>query len=143
MILPDVNILLYAHNKDDQKFGEASVWLKELLSGATTACFCWETINGFIRVSTNPKAMPSPITLEEAFTIVADWMAAKNSTLLQPTDRHLEVLRKTASDAGVRGSLFSDAVLAALAIDHGATLATTDQDFSRFDGLKIINPLAG
>lgn len=141
MILTDVNILLYAHNRADPRYDAASMWLRELLSSGTPACFCWETINGFIRVSTNPKAMPTPISLKDAFAVVRDWMGASNYLLLKPTDRHWGILTEVAAEANAVGSLFSDASLAALAIEHGATLATTDRDFRRFDRLRIVNPL--
>jgi len=142
MIFPDINLLLYAHNQQDRRYIAASTWLKELLSGKTKACFSWETINGFIRISTNPRAMPSPISLDEAFTVAHDWMNAANFVLLTPTDTHFKIVKRVAKDANASGPLFSDANLAALAIEHGATFATTDSDFRRFDGLKLINPLA-
>lgn len=143
MIIPDVNLLLYAHNRDDARYVPASAWLRGLLTGEVPACFCWETINGFIRISTNPRAMPNPISLKDAFATVGDWFNSPSFLLLKPTDRHLEVLARVASDANASGPLFSDASLAALAIEHGATLATTDRDFRRFDGLKLLNPLKG
>jgi toxin-antitoxin system PIN domain toxin len=141
MILTDVNILLYAHNRADPRYDAANVWLGELLSGGTPACFSWETINGFIRVSTNPRAMPTPISLKDSFAVVRDWMRTPNYLLLKPTDRHWRILTEVAAGANAQGSLFSDASLAALAIEHGATFATADRDFRRFDGLKIVNPL--
>ena len=140
MILPDVNLLLFAHNKLDERFESASRWFELLLSGTTTACFCWETINGFIRISTNPRATKTPLKLKDAFIIVTEWLEAPNAVVLQQTERHYEILKRIAIDAVARGPLFSDASLAALAISHDATIASSHSDFRLFPGLKLINP---
>lgn len=142
MILPDINILLYAYNELDERFDTAKEWLEQLLSGNTTACFCWETINGFIRISTSARGTISPIKLEDAFSIVNEWLEAPNAVVLSQTDRHLEILERIALDADSRGARFSDANLAALAISHNAIMASTDRDFRKFDGLRLLNPLA-
>lgn len=141
MILPDVNLLLYAHNELDERFESASRWFENLMSGNTTVCFCWETIDGFIRISTNPRGTKTPIKLNEAFTVVAEWLRAPNTVILQQTDRHFEILEKIAIDADTRGPLFSDASLAALAISHNATIASSNRHFRLFESLKLINPL--
>jgi toxin-antitoxin system PIN domain toxin len=141
MILPDVNILLYAHNNADKRYKEAKGWLSELLAGDDPACFTHETINGFIRIVTNQRAVPFPISLANAFLVVNDWLDSPNALLLLPTKDHFQILKDLAIASNARGSLFSDAVIAALAIEHGATVATSDVDFSIFTNLKVINPL--
>lgn len=141
MILSDVNILLYAHNEDSEHYEEASSWFEELLNGNQLACFCWETINGFVRISTNPRSAPRPFTLREAFSIVDEWLQKPNVLFLEPTREYRAILEKVCIDSNAVGNLFSDAVLAALAISHDATLASSDRDFRLFDGLKLINPL--
>lgn len=142
MILSDVNLLVYAYNRSDERFPAASRWLSDLLNSDETACFCWETINGFIRVSTNSSAMPVPMSLGEAFAVVEDWLATPNSLLLKPTTDHFKILQVTSLEADSKGKQFSDAVLAAYAISHNATFATTDRHFRMFSRLKLIDPLS-
>jgi toxin-antitoxin system PIN domain toxin len=143
MILPDVNLLIFAHNESDKRFNVADKWFASFLIGPVPACFCWETINGFIRLSTNSKVMSAPLSLEQAFSIVRYWLEAPNSILLRRTPRHLEILDRISIDGGAQGPLFSDAVLATIAVENNATLATSDSDFKRFTGLRVIDPLAG
>jgi uncharacterized protein len=141
MILPDINLLIYAHNSSDANFKAANKWLDEQLNGSEITCFCWETINGFLRISTNPSAMKSPLSLRQAFTLVEFWLESPNAVLLRRTSRHLDVLKSVADSGNAHGKNFSDAVLAAVAVEHNATLATTDADFQKYDKLKFINPL--
>lgn len=142
MILSDVNILLYAHNEDSEHYQAASVWFEELLNDNQFVCFCWETINGFIRISTNPKSAPKPFSLRESFSIVDEWLQKPNVLLLEPTREYRRILQKICIESNATGNLYSDAILAAIAISHDATIASTDRDFRLFDGLKLINPLA-
>lgn len=141
MILPDINILIYAHNEGDERFLAANKWFVNLLAVENAACFCWETINGFIRISTNPRAMAIPLSLKDAFSAVRHWLDSPNAIVLKQTSRHLEILERVSIYADSYGSRFSDAVLAALAIEHNVTIATTDVDFPRFDGLNLLNLL--
>jgi len=142
MILPDVNILLYSYNKGDSRFDRTRRWFEDLINGTEPACFCWETINGFMRLSTNSRAMPNPFSLSEAFSIVDEWLQCPNAIMLEPTKNHQAVLKAVSIEANAVGSLYSDAVLAALAISHNAIIASTDRDFRLFKGLKLIDPLA-
>lgn len=143
MILPDINLLIYAHNQEAAQHAEAKAWLLGLLNGPIPVCFCWETINGFIRISTNARAMQRPLTLEQAFLIVRTWLDSPSAVLLEKTARHMDILFKVSTESDTRGARFSDAVLAALAIEHNATFATGDSDFDRFAGLAVIDPLSG
>jgi uncharacterized protein len=142
MILPDVNILIYAHNDSDERFERASSWFRSLMDGDDRVCFCWETINGFVRVSTSHRAMPRPIPLQKALSVVDNWLDSPNALLLEPLADHWMYLQKVALRANASGPLFSDAVLATFAISHNATLASTDRDFRLFDGLRLIDPLS-
>lgn len=141
MILSDVNILLYAHNEDSEHYQAASVWFEDLLNGNQLVCFCWETINGFVRISTNPRSAPKPFSLREAFSIVDEWLRKPNVLLLEPTREYRRILQKICIESNAVGNLYSDAILAAIAISHDATIASSDRDFRLFDGLKLINPL--
>jgi Predicted nucleic acid-binding protein, contains PIN domain len=142
MILPDANLLIYAYNEAASQREAARQWLKEILLGTETACFCWQTITAFVRVSTNKKIFGNAYSTAEALEVVENWLSAPNVRTLLPTERHFEIFKKVAANGQVSGPMLMDAHLAALAIEHGAALATTDRDFRRFDGLKIINPLA-
>lgn len=142
MILPDVNILIYAHNEDDERFERANAWFQQIMTSASRVCFCWETVNGFVRISTSHKAMPNPLAMKKAFSVVEDWLTSPNALFLEPVTDHFTRLRQIAQNADAKGPLFTDAILATFAITHNATVASTDRDFKVFDGLKLINPLA-
>ncbi len=141
MILPDVNLLIYAYNAGDPRHAVASAWFEGLMNGSELACFCWETINGFIRISTNSAAMPNPYSLAEAHSIVRTWLASPNALFLEPTEDHLELIRKVGMNANAVGKLHSDAILAAYAVANDATVASADRNFRLFAGLKIVDPL--
>lgn len=141
MILIDVNLLIYAHNEADERFPRASAWFEQLMNGDDTACFCWETLNGFVRISTNKAAMPACLTLPEAFGIVRGWLEQPNAILLAPAEDHLDVVQRTSLAAKAVGRRYSDAVLAAYAISHNARFASTDKHFRMFEGLRLIDPL--
>jgi toxin-antitoxin system PIN domain toxin len=96
----------------------------------------------FIRIATNPRVFEQPLSVSEAEAIVSSWLARPNAGILEPGERHWEVLRGLMHDGQTLGALVMDAVLAAIALEHGATLYSTDRDFSRFPGLKCVNPLA-
>jgi uncharacterized protein len=139
--LPDVNLLLYAADESSVYYKRASSWLETALSSAETVAFTWAALLGFIRVSTNPAIFEEPREAEEALDLVDGWLAQPCSTLVHPTDRHSAVLRELLAPLGAAGNLTSDAYLAALAIEHGATLYSGDSDFSRFSGLRWVDPL--
>lgn len=140
MILIDISVLVSAYNRGDSRHKAARSWFEEIMSTGRPA-FCWETINGFVRVCTNKRAVPNPYSLAEAFDIVKGWLAAPNSSVLEPTAGHLAILESISIDANANGPLYSDAVLAAYAISHNTRLASADRDFRLFDGLRLIDPL--
>jgi toxin-antitoxin system PIN domain toxin len=141
MILTDANLLLYAYNRDAPEHEAARRWLEESLSATAPLALSWQTITAFIRISTNIKAFPKPLTIKEATRIVTEWLERPNAIILQPTERHWEIFGRQLDEGQAVGPLVMDAHLAALAIEHGCQLATTDRDFARFSDLKTINPL--
>jgi toxin-antitoxin system PIN domain toxin len=141
MIFPDVNLLLYAYNTESAAYKKAAAWLQGVMNSNERLCHSWHTIMGFIRISTNSRIFPKPYSAKEALEIVSSLINAKNSTMLLPGSGHFAIFEKLVNESGINGPKLMDAHIAALAIEHGATLASADRDFRLFDGLKIINPL--
>lgn len=141
MKLPDVNLLVYAANESAAQHAPARAWAEETLSGRETVAFAWSVLIGFVRVITNPRVLQRPWDAEQALAVVDGWLAQPPTTVVHPTGRHMAVLRDLLLPLGTAGNLTSDAHLAALAIEHGATLYSADVDFSRFAGLRWIDPL--
>jgi toxin-antitoxin system PIN domain toxin len=142
MILIDANLLLYAYQPRAVQHVRAKHWLERTLSGSQFVRFAWVTVWAFIRIATNPRVFEQPLTVSEAEAIVSSWLARSSAGILDPGERHWEVLRSLMHDGQTSGALVMDAVLAAIALEHGATLYSTDRDFSRFPGLRFVNPLA-
>ena len=141
MILADANLLLYAYNADAPQHEQAREWLETALSGPATFALSWQTITAFIRITTNIRAFAEPLSIREAIDIASGWLERPGLTILLPTERHWAIFSRLLDEGQVAGALVMDAHLAALAIEHGATLATTDRDFARFKELTVINPL--
>lgn len=143
MILPDANLLLYAHNVTSEEHSKAKRWLEAILSGAEPVGLCWPVILAFLRIATNQRIFPRPLSRTQAVVIVADWLEQPQTVVLSPAENHWTILQRMLSAGKASGVLVSDAHLAALAVEHGATLYSTDRDFTRFPGLKFQNPLEG
>lgn len=142
MKLVDANILLYAVDENSPHHRVAKPWLEAELSGPETFAFAWSVLLAFLRLSTNPRVFELPLSGDEALDLVDSWLEQPNAAVLHPTDRHGQLLRELLAPLGTAGNLVTDAHLAALAIEHGAELASGDADFSRFPGLQWTNPLA-
>jgi uncharacterized protein len=142
LILVDANLLLYAHNKATSQHEAARAWLETTLTSPSPFRFSWIVLVAFLRLSTDIRAFKDPFTPEESSRIVDGWLVRPNVAVLEPTERHWPILRHLLRDGQARAALVTDAHIAALAIEHGATLCTTDRDFSRFPGLKWTNPIA-
>lgn len=142
MILVDVNLLLNAYNRDFPDHVVTRGWWEGVVNGQEPIGLAWVTILGFIRIMTNPRAMPNPMTVEEAVSSVESWLEFPTVDIIEPGPRHPEILFRLLRQVGVAGNLTTDAHLAALAIEHQARLASTDADFARFPGLRWVNPLA-
>ena len=142
MTLSDVNLLLYAVDSTSPRHEAARRWLEERLSGTETFGFAWTVLLAFVRLSTHRSVFERPLTLAQAFDLVDEWLAQPSAAVLHPTDRHAAVVRELLEPVGAAGNLVVDAHLAALAIEHGATLASSDRDFGRFPRLAWVDPLA-
>jgi len=142
MTLVDANVLLYAYNASDPRHAKARSWVEQAFSGHEPVRLAWLTVLAFVRIATNPRAFVHPLTLAQATAIVSTWLALPNVGLLEPTERHWGILSDLLVRTQARADLVSDAHLAALAIEHGAAVATTDRDFTRFPGLRLVDPLA-
>ena len=142
MILVDANLLLYAYHPRAEQHESSRRWLETVLSGPDLVRFAWFTLWAFVRISTNARVYTHPLSAKEAATAVSAWLAQPNTGVVEPGERHWEILQRLLAEGQVAGPLVVDAVLAALAIEHGATLCTTDRDFARFPTLKWTNPIA-
>lgn len=141
MILVDANVLLYAYNAGDSRHARARAWLEDSLSGDEPFRFTWQVLLAFIRITTGSKPFARPLRLVDAIAIVETWLAQPCAEVIEPGPRHLALLRQLGVDAQARGPLVMDAHLAAIAIENGATLYSTDRDFARFEGLSWKDPL--
>lgn len=141
MILVDANLLLYSYNASAVEHGPAKEWLEDVLSGAEPVAFCWPVLLAFIRIATNVRAFPRPLSRLEAMVAVTSWLERPQAVVVSAGLGHWEVLQRLLSEGKISGGLVSDAHLAALTMEHGATLFTTDRDFSRFPNLKFKNPI--
>ena len=142
MILIDVNILVYAWDRGSPYHKAAVGWLDARLNESSRVGLPWECLLGFMRVVTNPRIYEKPATTETAWKQVEHWLSAGNVWVPVPGDRHQEVLGRLMIRLGGGAKLIPDAHLAALAIENGLTLCSTDGDFARFTGLRWENPLA-
>lgn len=141
MILIDANLLVYAHVVGFERHARAREWLDEVLAGTAPVGLPWPSLLRFLRLVTNPRVFERPETMASAWGQVAEWLSAEVVWVPAPSERHAEVLGSLLVSAGTRGNLVPDAHLAALAIEHGLTLCSTDGDFARFPGLVWRNPL--
>jgi toxin-antitoxin system PIN domain toxin len=142
LILVDANILLYAEDSLQSRHQQAVAWWDGQLSGTGVVCLCWTVLSAFIRIGTNPRVFEHPLSLEQALARVQSWLDQPCTRVVRPTERHWTVFKQVLTDGQAVANLVTDAHLAALAIEHGCELASTDSDFARFPKLKWRNPLA-
>jgi hypothetical protein len=140
VILLDANLLLYAYDARSAAHARARDWLEGTL-GSEEVGLALSTLLAFIRIGTSPAVFERPLTVTDATEIVSAWLERPNVGIVRPTRRHWDLLAELARTGRARGPLLMDAHLAALALEHGATLCTTDRDFTRFQGLRIEDPL--
>lgn len=140
MIIPDVNILVYAYNKDAKQHAAARRWWEDTLAQPQPVGLPWVTILGFIRISTQRRIIDRPMFARDAIARVRSWLELPNVEIISPGDRHGEILFRLIEEMGTAGDLTTNAHLAALAIEHRAQLVSTDTDFARFRGLRWFNP---
>jgi uncharacterized protein len=141
VILVDANILVYAHVGSFHQHERARTWLDAELSGASRVGLPWPSLLGFLRLVTNPRVFHRPESMGDAWAQVSAWLDADVAWIPQPTDRHRDVFASLLTAPGMQANLVPDAHLAALAIEHGLTLCSTDGDFGRFAALRWQDPL--
>ena len=140
-MLLDANVLLYAVHRRAEHHARAAAWMTERLNGGVRVGLPWQSINAFLRISTHPRAFQQPLDPSVAWERVTDWLAAPVSWIPEPGPDYPRILGELIDAHGPAGNLIPDAALAALAIEHGVTLISTDTDFARFRGLRWENPL--
>jgi toxin-antitoxin system PIN domain toxin len=141
LILVDANLLLHAYHPRAREHDASRRWLEAALAGPELVRFAWLTLWAFLRIGTHPRVFERPLSVTEAEAAISAWLAQPCAGVLEPGERHWAILRDLLRSGQASGPLVMDAVMAALAIEHGATLHTTDRDFSRFPSLKWTNPL--
>ena len=142
MILVDVNLLLYASFNVTRFYDPARHWLDAQLNGPERVGLPWASLLGFMRLAANRHAVKSPVAPHQAWSHANNWLSVPGTWIPQPTDRHMDILGELLALPGMGGNLIPDAHLAALAMEHGLTLCSTDGDFARFPKLRWENPLA-
>lgn len=140
-MIVDATLLLDARNSSAELHEPAREWLEESLNGTTRVGLPWWSLTAFIRIATNPRAYPDPLRPDEAARQVAEWLDAPRAWLAQPTSNSQRVFLDLVRDHGVRGPLVTDAQLAALTIDHGVAVVSSDADFARFREVTWFDPL--
>lgn len=142
MILVDANLLLYAANRAAPEHERAREWLDGRLNGSAPVGLPWTSLLAFVRLATNPLVVRNPATAAQAWRQVDDWLDCRPAWTPAPGDGHRAILGELLAAPWMTSRLVADAHLAALAVEHGLTLQTTDGDFARFPGLRWENPLA-
>ena len=142
MLLPDVNILIYAHFEDVvADHVEYARWLTELATGTEDFALSVLVLSGFLRIATNPRVFESPSTIETAFAFVSSLTERPTARIVGPGPDHMAILERLCREAGATGKLVADAQHAAIAMEHNCTLVSVDSDFARFPGLSWRHPL--
>ena len=141
MIVLDANLLVYAYLALSPFHREAKTWMESVLSSGQPVGLPWQTAGAFLRLITNPKVIGERVTTEDATALLDQWIAQPNVRMLAPGEHHWPLLRQMITAGQAHGPLITDAQLAALTIEHGGVLHTTDRDFARFPGLRWKNPL--
>ncbi len=141
MIVIDANVLIYAYQADSPQHLAAKGWLENLFAGEEIIGLPWLTLWAFLRICTNPRAWPSPMPAATALQHIRHWLSQPGVVVLNPGPRHLEILEDLVTKDGAAGPLVTDAAVAAMAVENGAMLVSTDRDFSRFAKLRWINPI--
>jgi uncharacterized protein len=141
VIVPDVNLLVYAVVAGFPQHSRAHAWWEETVNGHSRVGLTHPAVFGFLRIVTNPRVLESPLTVKAAIDYVEDWLDQPNVELLSPGSRHLGIAFGLLNDIGTAGNLTTDIQLAAHAIEHNGEVHSNDTDFARFPRLKWVNPL--
>jgi toxin-antitoxin system PIN domain toxin len=142
MLLPDVNVLVYAHREDStQDHPRYARWMIDLATGPEPFALSVLALSGLARITTNPSIFRRPSTLDEVFAYVAELVRRPTARIVGPGSGHLAIFEQLCRESGAAGKLVADAQHAAVAIEHGCTMVSTDSDFDRFRGLRWQHPL--
>ena len=140
MRIVDANVLLYAVNSASEHHTPSVRWLDRALSGSDAVGLAWVPLLAFIRLSSKEGLFPSPLRPEDAIDQVAGWLDAPGAVMVNPTPRHIDIMTRLISQMGTGGNLVNDAHLAALALEHRASIVSYDSDFGRFEGVRWDRP---
>lgn len=143
MIIPDVNVLIHAMDVDSRHHQRAWEWWSASLVGSEYIGLSWSVLTAYVRLTTHPRIMGSPVEASRACDDVRSWLSLPTTMVVTPGPEHMHVLAGLLSSAGGGGDLVPDAHLAALAVENGGTVYSQDADFARFSDVRWINPLAG
>jgi hypothetical protein len=141
VIIPDVNLLLYAHNASAPLHERARAWWEDLIGSERPVGLPWAVGFGFVRLVTHPQVLVDPLPPLSALAYVRSWLAQPGVRVVEPGPRHLTIVEDLFRETGVAGPLTTDTHLAALAIEHQAEIHSNDADFERFPGLRWTNPI--
>jgi uncharacterized protein len=141
MIVPDLNLVLYAHIDAFVEHDQARGWWEDLLNGTREVGIGGPVLFGFVRLATNRRVLVDPLSVEDAIAVVETWLRRRHVRVLSPGPRHLEIALGLLRRLGTAANLTTDAQLASLAIEHQAELHSNDADFGRFPQLRWHNPL--
>ena len=141
MILIDANLLLYAYDSESPHHEAARTWLETAMSSGHPLRFALITLLAFVRIASDRRIYTRPLSPAETCSLIEQWLSRSNVRLLQPGPRAWRLLKAMCEDGQARGAMVMDAHLAALAMEHGASIATSDRDFLRFPNIKIVNPV--
>lgn len=141
MILVDANLLIYAIDQEFVHHAKAHAWVEQILSETTPVGIAWIVVLAFLRITTLQRLTRNALSPARAVAYVDSWLALPHVSLVLPGEQHWPILRNLLQVTGTGGNLTSDAHLAALAIEHGYTVFTTDNDFQKFAGVSVMNPL--
>ncbi len=142
MIVPDLNLLLYAFNDGASEHAAARKWWEGMLNGEENIGLTWVVVTGFLRQITHPSIVAKPLTTRAAMDIVDQWFEWRHVYPLNPGSEHLMLFRRCIEAVGTGGNLVTDCHIAAIAMEHGAVVYSNDRDFGRFPGLRWRNPIA-
>jgi toxin-antitoxin system PIN domain toxin len=142
LILPDVNVVIYAHRQDAQDHRRFRAWLEDVVNADEAFAMSELVLSGFVRIVTNRRIFRPPSSLQAAFTFCEQLLAQPGCVPVRPGPRHWSIFLRLCRESGARGPLVPDAYFAALAIESGCEWITTDRDFARFKGLRWRHPLA-
>jgi toxin-antitoxin system PIN domain toxin len=142
VILVDANLLVYAHDRQAPEHARAAAWFAQVMNGPHRVGLPWPSLVAFCRLVSNASVVRAAVSPAAAWSRVVGWLAVEQVWIPQPGDRHAEILGELLADPSLTSRLVPDAHLAALAIEHGLTLCSTDGDFGRFPGVSWLNPLA-